>query len=280
MATLISVASGKGGVGKSIVSVNLALALAKAGRKVILADLDVGGADAHIMFGELNPPVTLTDLGPADEFEQEARRCGYRRIAGLDEAGRGPLAGPVVAAAVILPVHVRLVGVDDSKQLSEAERERLYPAILEKAVGVGIGVADPGEIDTLNILEATRLAMRRAIENLVPLPDYLLTDAVILPDIRIPLRPIIKGDALSLSIAAASIIAKVTRDRLMAAYHERFPQYNFLSHKGYGTAEHLQRLAQFGPCSIHRRTFAPVREVILSAPAVELSMAGPAIALP
>ncbi|MBH0176290.1 MAG: ribonuclease HII [Nitrospira sp.] len=201
-------------------------------------------------------------------------------MAGLDEAGRGPLAGPVVAAAVILPVHVRLVGVDDSKQLSEAERERLYPAILEKAVGVGIGVADPGEIDTLNILEATRLAMRRAIENLVPLPDYLLTDAVILPDIRIPLRPIIKGDALSLSIAAASIIAKVTRDRLMAAYHERFPQYNFLSHKGYGTAEHLQRLAQFGPCSIHRRTFAPVREVILSAPAVELSMAGPAIALP
>ncbi|MBH0188101.1 MAG: ribonuclease HII [Nitrospira sp.] len=219
-------------------------------------------------------------MGPADEFEQEARRCGYRRIAGIDEAGRGPLAGPVVAAAVILPVHVRLVGVDDSKQLSEAERERLYPGILEKAVGVGIGVADAGEIDTLNILEATRLAMRRAIENVAPLPDYLLTDAVILPDIRIPLRPIIKGDALSLSIAAASIIAKVTRDRLMAAYHERFPQYNFLSHKGYGTAEHLQRLAQFGPCSIHRRTFAPVREVILSAPAVELSMAGPAIALP
>ncbi len=216
-------------------------------------------------------------MGPADEFEQEARRCGYRRIAGIDEAGRGPLAGPVVAAAVILPVHVRLVGVDDSKQLSEAERERLYPAILEKAVGVGIGVADAGEIDALNILEATRLAMRRAIENVAPSPDYLLTDAVILPEVRIPLRPIIKGDALSLSIAAASIIAKVTRDRLMVAYHERFPQYNFLSHKGYGTAEHLQMLAQFGPCAIHRRTFAPVREVMLSAPATELSMAGPAI---
>lgn len=216
-------------------------------------------------------------MGPADEFEQEARRCGYRRIAGIDEAGRGPLAGPVVAAAVILPVHVRLVGVDDSKQLSEAERERLYPAILEKAVGVGIGVADAGEIDALNILEATRLAMRRAIENVAPSPDYLLTDAVILPEVRIPLRPIIKGDALSLSIAAASIIAKVTRDRLMAAYHERFPQYNFFSHKGYGTAEHLQMLAQFGPCSIHRRTFAPVREAILSAPATELSLAGPAI---
>lgn len=107
-------------------------------------------------------------MGPADEFEQEARRCGYRRIAGIDEAGRGPLAGPVVAAAVILPVHARLAGVDDSKQLSETERERLYPAILEKAVGVGIGVADAGEIDTLNILEATRLAMRRAIENVAP----------------------------------------------------------------------------------------------------------------
>ncbi len=216
-------------------------------------------------------------MGPADEFEQEARRCGYRRIAGLDEAGRGPLAGPVVAAAVILPVHVRLVGVDDSKQLSEAERERLYPAILEKAVGVGIGYADAGEIDTLNILEATRLAMRRAIENLAPPPDYLLTDAVTLPAVRIPLRPIIKGDAFSLSIAAASIIAKVTRDRLMAAYHERFPQYNFLSHKGYGTAEHLQLLARFGPCAIHRRTFAPVREAILSVPVAELSMAGSTI---
>jgi ribonuclease HII len=214
-------------------------------------------------------------MGPADEFEQEARRCGYRRIAGIDEAGRGPLAGPVVAAAVILPVHVRLAGVDDSKRLSEAERERLYPAILEKAVGVGIGVANAGEIDTLNILEATRLAMRRAIENVAPPPDYVLSDAVTLPGIRIPLRAIIKGDALSLSIAAASIIAKVTRDHLMAVYHEMFPQYNFLSHKGYGTAEHLQMLAKFGPCSIHRRTFAPVRDAVLSA--AELSLAGPAI---
>jgi ribonuclease HII len=214
-------------------------------------------------------------MGPADEFEQEARRCGYRRIAGIDEAGRGPLAGPVVAAAVILPVHARLAGVDDSKQLSAAARERLYPVILERAVGVGIGIADAGEIDTLNILEATRLAMRRAIENLAPPPDYVLSDAVTLPAIRIPLRPIIKGDALSLSIAAASIIAKVTRDHLMATYHEMFPQYNFLSHKGYGTGEHLQMLAKFGPCSIHRRTFAPVRDAV--PPAAELSLAGPAI---
>jgi ribonuclease HII len=216
-------------------------------------------------------------MGPADEFEQEARRCGYRRIAGIDEAGRGPLAGPVVAAAVILPDHVRLTGINDSKQLSETERERLYRAILNKAVGVGIGSADAGEIDALNILEATRLAMQRAIENVAPPPDYLLIDAVTLPAVRIPLRPIVKGDELSLSIAAASIIAKVTRDHLMAAYHETFPQYNFLSHKGYGTAEHLQMLARFGPCSIHRRTFAPVREAVISAQMSALSVTGPAV---
>lgn len=216
-------------------------------------------------------------VGPTEEFEQEARRCGYRHIAGVDEAGRGPLAGPVVAAAVILPVRCRLAGVNDSKQLSEGERERLYTAILGKAAGVGIGSADAGEIDSLNILEATRLAMRRAIENLAPSPDYLLIDAVALPAVRVPARPIIKGDALSLSIAAASIIAKVTRDRLMAAYHETFPQYNFNLHKGYGTAEHLQRLARYGPCAIHRRTFTPVREVINSTETVRLSLTGQSI---
>ena len=213
-------------------------------------------------------------MGPADEFEQEARRRGYRRVAGIDEAGRGPLAGPVVAAAVILPIHVRLTGVDDSKQLTQAERERLYHAILDKAVGVGIGSADAGEIDALNILEASRLAMCRAIANLDPAPDYLLTDAVTLPAAHVPLRPIIKGDALSRSIAAASIIAKVTRDRLMVAYHETFPQYNFLSHKGYGTAEHLRMLARFGPSPIHRRTFAPVRDAVTLVRAAELSIAG------
>jgi ribonuclease HII len=215
-------------------------------------------------------------VGPAEEFEQEARRRGFRRIAGVDEAGRGPLAGPVVAAAVILPVHAGLAGVDDSKQLSEDERERLYCVILEKAVGVGIGSADAREIDSLNILEATRLAMSRAIDDLAPSPDYVLTDAITLPAVRVPLRPIIKGDALSLSIAAASIIAKVTRDHLMAAYHETFPQYNFLSHKGYGTAEHLRMLARFGPCAIHRRTFTPVREAVASARAVGLNMTEPA----
>jgi len=204
-------------------------------------------------------------MGPTEEFERAARLCGYRRVAGIDEAGRGPLAGPVVAAAVVLPVRCRLSGIDDSKQLSERERARLYAAILEHAVGMGIGSADVGEIDRLNILEATKLAMRRAIDQMAPPPDYLLIDAVTLPGIGIPERPIIKGDSLSLSIAAASIIAKVTRDRLMAEYHDMFPEYGFLSHKGYGTREHLQRLARHGPCSIHRRTFTPVHEAILAA---------------
>ncbi len=202
---------------------------------------------------------------PAEEFEQEARRCGYRHVAGIDEAGRGPLAGPVVAAAVLLPARCRLVGLDDSKQLSARERERLFAVILENAVGVGIGSADAGEVDSLNVLEATRLAMQRAVAALAPSPDYLLTDAVTLPAMRIPVRPIIKGDSLSVSIAAASIIAKVTRDHLMAQYDEIFPQYGFLSHKGYGTAEHLERLAHHGPCIIHRRTFAPVRTALTAA---------------
>ena len=213
-------------------------------------------------------------VGPTEEFEQEARECGYRHIAGLDEAGRGPLAGPVVAAAVILPIRCRLAGVNDSKRLSEATRERLYAAILQTAAGVGIGSANACEIDSLNILEATRLAMRRAIENVVPSPDYLLIDAVTLPAVGLPARSIIKGDTLSLSIAAASIIAKVIRDRLMKEYHETFPQYDFRSHKGYGTADHLLRLERYGPCPIHRRTFAPVRDAIASAKTVGLSITG------
>ena len=201
-------------------------------------------------------------MEPTDDFEIEARRCGYRRVAGLDEAGRGPLAGPDVAAAVILPARCRLMGVNDSKQLSESERDRLYGLIVRRAVGVGIGIATEQEIDIQNIFEATRTAMRRAIDALGVAPDCLLTDAMELPGIEIPLRAIVKGDALSRSIAAASIVAKVTRDRLMADYHRTYPQYNFLSHKGYGTEEHLQRLAEYGPCSIHRRTFAPVAAVL------------------
>ena len=201
-------------------------------------------------------------VGPTDEFELEARRRGYRRIAGLDEAGRGPLAGPVVASAVLLPSRCRLIGCDDSKVLTEAEREQLYVAITQHAIGIGIGSASHQEIDELNILEATRLAMHRALAGLRPQPDCLLIDAISLPDCPIPLRSIIKGDALSMSVAAASIVSKVTRDRLMAEYHRKYPHYNFLSHKGYGTEEHLQQLAAHGPCLIHRRTFAPVAEVI------------------
>lgn len=203
--------------------------------------------------------------GPTQEFERVARLCGYRRIAGIDEAGRGPLAGPVVAAAVILPARCRLLGINDSKQMTAKDREEVYTAILEQAVTVGIGSADVAEIDQLNILTATRLAMRRAIDQLAPPPDYLLIDAVVLPGLKVPTRPIIKGDSLSVSIAAASVLAKVTRDRLMARYHETFPEYGFLSHKGYGTAEHLERLARHGPCSIHRRTFSPVQEVMITA---------------
>lgn len=197
-------------------------------------------------------------MGPTDEFEAEARRCGFRRIAGLDEAGRGPLAGPVVAAAVVLPARCRLAGVDDSKQLTEAERERQYEVVMQRAVALAVGSASPQEIDRLNILEATRLAMLRALDALPVPPDYLLTDAMNLVGLAIPVRPIIKGDALSLSIAAASIVAKVTRDRMMADFHRLYPQYNFVSHKGYGTEEHLQQLAVHGPCPIHRRSFAPV----------------------
>ncbi|MCG3778053.1 MAG: Ribonuclease HII [Nitrospira sp.] len=201
-------------------------------------------------------------VGPTDEFELEARRRGYRCIAGLDEAGRGPLAGPVVAAVVVLPSRCRLAGVNDSKQVSEFERARLYGIIVERARGIGVGVATEQEIDLLNILEATRLAMRRALGSLNPPADCLLIDAVTLPNLAIPSYSIIKGDTLSISIAAASIIAKVTRDRMMAAYHQIYPLYNFLSHKGYGTEEHLQRLAQHGPCAIHRRTFAPIAQLV------------------
>ena len=204
----------------------------------------------------------ISFVGPTDEFELEARRCGYRRIAGLDEAGRGPLAGPVVASAVVLPTRCRLLGCDDSKQLSESERERLYHIIIKRAVGIGIGSATEQEIDRLNILEATRLAMHRAVAGLSPQPDCLLIDAISLLGCAIPIRSIIKGDALCLSVAAASIVAKVTRDRLMAEYHRLYPRYNFLSHKGYSTEEHLQQLATHGPCPIHRRTFEPVAQTV------------------
>lgn len=197
-------------------------------------------------------------MEPTDIFETEARSCGYRLVAGLDEAGRGPLAGPVVAAAVILPRRCLLPGLNDSKQVAEPERERLFQHLERRAIGIGIGVASEHEIDAVNILEATRLAMARAVRALAPPPDFLLIDAVARLSVPVPQRPIIKGDGLSISIAAASIIAKVTRDRLMREYHRQYPQYNFQAHKGYPTAEHLRLLAEHGPCAIHRRSFGPV----------------------
>ncbi len=198
-------------------------------------------------------------MEPDHFFEDVARSRGYHHIAGLDEAGRGPLAGPVVASAVILPRRLHLQGLNDSKVLHEAKREELFSHITGRAKAWAIGIATEQEIDTLNILQATRLAFLRAVMALSITPDYLLTDAVHVPDVSMTQRAIVKGDALSLTIAAASILAKVTRDRLMLEYHKRFPQYQFHIHKGYPTPQHLRLLSQHGPCVGHRQTFRPVQ---------------------
>lgn len=179
--------------------------------------------------------------------------CDY--ICGIDEAGRGPLAGPVVAGAVILPKGLKIPYLNDSKQLSEKKREELYDVIMEQAVSVGVGIVSTERIDEINILQATYEAMREAVGTLSYRPDVLLNDAVIIPELTIPQEKIIKGDAKSLSIAAASVIAKVTRDRMMKAYHELFPEYGFEKHKGYGSKEHIEMIQKIGPCAIHRRSF-------------------------
>lgn len=179
----------------------------------------------------------------------------YEYICGIDEAGRGPLAGPVVAGAVILPKGLKIPYLNDSKQLSEKRREELYDRIMESAAAAGVGIISPERIDEINILQATYEAMGQAVESLNPKPQILLNDAVIIPGIELPQEKIIKGDARSLSIAAASIIAKVTRDRMMKAYHEIFPEYGFDKHKGYGSREHIEAIQKFGPCPIHRRSF-------------------------
>jgi len=176
-------------------------------------------------------------------------------IGGIDEVGRGPLAGPVVAACVILPRDCGLLYINDSKQLSEKKREELCEAILKEAVAVGIGSATHETIDKINILQATYCAMREAVEKMPVRPDQLLVDAVHIPGIEIPQRGIIKGDARSISIAAASIVAKVTRDRLMTEMDERYPGYGFAGNKGYGSAEHIEAIRRLGPCKIHRRSF-------------------------
>ena len=179
----------------------------------------------------------------------------YTNICGIDEVGRGPLAGPVVAGAVILPKDCDILYINDSKQLSAKKREELFDVIMEKAVAVGIGMVEPQRIDEINILQATYEAMRQAIASLDPQPDLLLNDAVTIPEVAIPQVPIIKGDAKSISIGAASIIAKVTRDRLMEAYEDMYPQYGFASNKGYGSRQHIEALKQYGPAPIHRRSF-------------------------
>ena len=176
-------------------------------------------------------------------------------VCGIDEAGRGPLAGPVVAAAVILPKDAEILYLNDSKKLTEKRREALFDEIKEKAVSYGIGIVSPEVIDDINILQATYQAMRDAISQLDPIPEVLLNDAVTIPGVTIPQVPIIKGDAKSVSIAAASILAKVTRDRMMVQYDEIYPEYGFAAHKGYGTAVHIAAIKQYGPCPIHRRTF-------------------------
>lgn len=187
------------------------------------------------------------------EFEREYEHLGY--ICGIDEVGRGPFAGPVVAGAVILPPDCEILYVNDSKQLSEKMREQLYDEIMEKAVSVAVGYASPQRIDEINILQATYEAMREAVSKLTVTPQILLNDAVTIPQITIPQVPIIKGDAKSISIAAASIVAKVTRDRLMREYDKIMPEYGFASNKGYGSKEHIEAIKKYGPTPIHRRSF-------------------------
>jgi len=191
----------------------------------------------------------------AGMWEYEHQYPDTAQVCGIDEAGRGPLAGPVVAAAVILPRDVEILYLNDSKKLTEKRREALYDEILAKAVSYGVGIISPQVIDEINILQATYEAMRQAVSKLTVPPDALLNDAVTIPGILIPQVPIIKGDAKSVSIAAASILAKVTRDRMMRQYDTLYPEYGFAGHKGYGTAVHMAVLREHGPSAIHRRSF-------------------------
>jgi len=216
----------------------------------------------------VKPTTTQQDLweAPADmlHFETSWLAKGYSHIAGLDEAGRGPLAGPVVAAAVILPPGERYQGITDSKKLRPAERERGYDLICEKALAFAISEVSQEEIDALNILVASRKAMERAVRGLPLVPDFLLIDGIVPLEIELPQKCIKKGDQRSQSVAAASILAKVTRDRLMEAYHQQYPQYNFKKNKGYGTREHMEALQAHGFCPIHRRSFRGVKELLAS----------------
>ncbi len=205
------------------------------------------------LFGDERKPTLL-------EFEEIALRRGYCRVAGIDEAGRGALAGPVVAAAVVLPPGLAIPGVNDSKMLTPARRDELFIVIMECALAVGIGYGGHLLIDRINILQATLEAMKGAVQKLSPPPGFLLIDGISKVPLPIPQQTIKKGDSASLSIAASSIIAKVTRDRLMTDYEDQFPGYGFSAHKGYGCASHMAAIARIGPCEIHRKTFRGVKE--------------------
>jgi ribonuclease HII len=191
-------------------------------------------------------------------YEGVAWRAGLARVAGVDEAGRGPLAGPVVAAAVVVTPEHRIRGLRDSKLLTPERREELFAIILERAFAVGVAIVDHATIDRVNILQATRLAMLDALARLPVPPDFVITDFVALPSVLCPQKNLVDGDARCASVAAASIVAKVTRDRIMLELDTQFPEYGFARHKGYGTPDHLAALDRFGPCPVHRRTFAGV----------------------
>lgn len=197
------------------------------------------------------------------QHDESIKKRGFSRIAGIDEAGRGPLAGPVVAAAVVLLEGHRIEGLRDSKKVPERERQYLFYEILSSSIDIGIGIVGPEEIDRLNILRATRLAMQFAVEDLSTPPDILVIDAVSLPAIPINQLSIIKGETISASVAAASIIAKFVRDKIMLNYHQQYPNYNFEKHKGYSTKEHLDMLRLYGPCPIHRKSFHRVMSLEL-----------------
>lgn len=205
---------------------------------------------------ELFPPSEISPL----HFEEQAKRRGYQAVAGIDEAGRGPLAGPVVAAAVILPPVFDLPGLTDSKQLTHGHRERLFRLIRLQALAVGLGVASAAEVDQLNILQATLRAMSLAVGRLKVRPDFLLVDGNTPVPLPVHQKTLVQGDARSLSVAAASVVAKVVRDRMMGGYDRRYPGYGFAEHKGYGSAAHREAIGRLGPSPLHRRTFGGVRE--------------------
>ncbi|MDD5454242.1 MAG: ribonuclease HII [Candidatus Ratteibacteria bacterium] len=203
-----------------------------------------------------------SSLQPNDIYESKLWHRDIKFVAGIDEAGRGPLAGPVVAAAVIFHPFKKIDGIKDSKQLSPSKREELFELISKEALDWGVGIVSERIIEKINILQATRLAMLKAVQEIKTHPEFLLIDGHISVDVEIPQQPIIDGDGKSFSIGAASIIAKVTRDRMMQKYHKLFPEYGFDKHKGYGTQKHFQALQTYGPCPIHRRTYEPVEKLL------------------